>query len=125
MCVKPFKVHDLIPGMLKERIAYITACKNFTPTTTHDRKGEEGTGNEDAFVGAYTKEILGFWADQSVEFPTWAKAAQIVFALTPNSASCERVFSCLARVFGKDRDSTLGDQIEAALMLTYNKRSIG
>lgn len=80
-CVKPFNMHNLIPGMLKEMNAYITACNHFTPTTTHDRKGEATEDNEAAPVGEYTKEILGFWAAERVRFPTWAKAAQMVFAL--------------------------------------------
>ena len=44
---------------------------------------------------------------------------------TPNSAAAERVFSLLKAMFGDTQMSALVDMIEAALMLKYNKRSIG
>ena len=40
----------------------------------------------------------------------------IVFALTPNSASCERVFALLERLFDEEQRSTLADAIQAALI---------
>ena len=55
---------------------------------------------------------LSFWAEHHSKFPAWATAAQIVFAVSPNSASCERVFSLLALFFGKQRDASLADRIE-------------
>ena len=54
-----------------------------------------------------------------------AAAARIAFALTPSSASCERVFSLMAWMFSSDQYSTLGDQMEAGMMLRYNKRKVG
>ena len=57
--------------------------------------------------------------------PTWARAACIVFALSPNSASCERVFSLLKVMFGIALLSALADYIRAALMLRYNGRRVG
>ena len=36
-------------------------------------------------------------------FPTWSKAARIIFALPPSSAPAERVFSVLKRLFGETR----------------------
>ena len=47
------------------------------------------------------------------------------FALSPNSAPCERVFSLLKLFFGDQQAHSLADQIEAALMLAYNKRQVG
>ena len=47
-------------------------------------------------------------------FPQWALAARIVFAISPNSASCERVFSLLKLMFGEQQISTLADAIRAA-----------
>ena len=47
------------------------------------------------------------------------------FALSPNSASCERVFSLLKQMFGDQQISTLADAIRAALMLRYNDRMVG
>lgn len=73
----------------------------------------------------YTSSVLQFWASNLSKFPTWAKAARIVFSLSPNSAACERVFSLLKLFFGEQRDSSLADQIEGALMLAYNKRLLG
>ena len=48
-----------------------------------------------------------------------------MFALAPNSASCERVFSILERMFGEELDSSLADRIEAAVMLSFNNRRVG
>ena len=47
-----------------------------------------------------------------------------MFALSPNSASCERVFSLLKVLFGETQMSALADYIRAALMLNY-KRNVG
>ena len=49
----------------------------------------------------------------------------MVFALSPNSASCERVFSLLNSMFSEQQTSVLGDYIRAAIMLKYNKRVVG
>ena len=49
----------------------------------------------------------------SSAFPQWALAARIVFAISPNSASCERVFSLLKLMFGEDQITTLADAIRA------------
>ena len=67
----------------------------------------------------------------TISFPLrhidWRKAAKIIFAIPPTSAASERVhvFSLLEAMFGKDRDAALSDLIQAALMLRYNKRSVG
>ena len=58
-------------------------------------------------------------------FHPWALAARIVFAISPNSATCERVFSLLKLMFGDQQMAALGDVIRAALMLRYNGRMIG
>ena len=55
----------------------------------------------------------------------WALAARVVFAISPNSASCERVFALLKRLFGEQQMRSLADLVQAALMLNYNKRSVG
>ena len=46
-------------------------------------------------VEEFTKKVLKFFADHGSKFPEWSLAARIVFSFTPNSASCERVFSLL------------------------------
>ena len=55
----------------------------------------------------------------------WSLAARIVFAMSPNSASCERVFALLKKMFGDEQLSSLADYIQAALLLAYNKRAVG
>ena len=68
--------------------------------------------------------MVGVLADKS-KFPTWAFVARIVFSFTPNSAACERVFSLLKFMFGDQQWATLGDYIQAALMLSYSERAVG
>jgi hypothetical protein len=80
---------------------------------------------EPSDMDGYTKQILNFWASHHEEFPAWAKAARIIFSLSPNSAACERVFSLLKLYFGDGRDAALSDQISVALMMCYNKRAVG
>ena len=53
------------------------------------------------------------------------EVAKIVFTITPNSASSERVFSLLEAMFGKDQDMSLADLVQGSLMLRYNKRTVG
>ena len=49
----------------------------------------------------------------------------MVFAISPNSAACERVFALLKVMFGDQQMSALADYIQTALMLAYNKRTLG
>ena len=79
----------------------------------------------DSNVDEFTKGILLWWANNGKEFPTWALAMQIVGSLTPNSAAAERVFSMLKLMFGDTQMTALADMIQAALMLNYNKRTVG
>ena len=58
-------------------------------------------------------------------FPAWALAARLAFAISPNSACCERVFALLKSMYGDQQMSALADQIEAALMLRQNGRRVG
>ena len=55
--------------------------------------------------------------------------ARIAFALSPTSASCERVFALLKSMFGEalaeDQTRCLADFVRTALMLRYNKRIVG
>ena len=50
-------------------------------------------------VADYSNAILAWWRDNCKTFPAWALAARIVFAISPNSASCERVFALLKNLF--------------------------
>ena len=56
-------------------------------------------------VADYSDAILGWWRDNSSTFPAWALAARIVFAVSPNSAFCERVFALLKNLFGEEQMS--------------------
>ena len=58
-------------------------------------------------------------------FPAWALAARVAFAISPNSACCERVFALLKSMYGDQQMSVLADLIQAALMLRYNGRRVG
>eukprot|EP01048_Picozoa_sp_COSAG05_P003522 COSAG05_NODE_164_length_15364_cov_46.329731_5_plen_128_part_00 len=74
-------------------------------------------------INDITDKVLGWWRQHGATVgPAWCSAAKIVFALTPNSASCERVFSMLATMFPDSRTKCLADQIEASLKLRFNKR---
>ena len=78
-----------------------------------------------ASVADYSTAMLGWWRDNASAFPAWALAARIVFAISPNSASCERVFALLKNLFGEQQMSALADYIQASLMLNYNQRNVG
>eukprot|EP00965_Chrysotila_dentata_P087032 2873170-Pleurochrysis_carterae.AAC.1 len=76
-------------------------------------------------VEAFTQAVLTFWHCQAeAELKAWKTAARIVFAMTCTSAASERVFALLANRFGEKQHHTLSDQIQASLMLKYNKRSL-
>ena len=80
---------------------------------------------EKASVADYSDAILAWWRANGNSFPAWAVAARMVFAISPNSASCERVFALLKNLFGDAQMSTLADYIQAALTLNYNGRVVG
>jgi hypothetical protein len=76
-------------------------------------------------VADYSEAILGWWRTNGNAFKTWAHAARVVFAISPNSESCERVFALLNNLFGDQQLLSLGDIVRASLMLNYNKREVG
>ena len=76
-------------------------------------------------VADYTHAVLGWWRTNGKAFPAWALAARVVFAISPSSASCERVFALLKNLFGDEQMSALADYLQAALMLNYNQRNVG
>ena len=63
-------------------------------------------------VESFTNDLLEWWRVNGKSFPAWAEAARVAFSISPNSASCERVFALLKH-------------IQAALMLRYNGRCVG
>ena len=76
-------------------------------------------------MDAYSKQILAWWRQHGIEFPAWAKAARIMFAFTPSSASSERVFALLKNFLGDQQMSALADGISVGLMLAHNERAFG
>ena len=76
-------------------------------------------------VADYSDAILDWWRRNSATFPAWALAARVVFAISPNSASCERVFALLKNLFGDQQFSALADYLESSMKLNYNKRRVG
>ena len=75
-------------------------------------------------IAAFTEAMLLWWRNHKGELPAWSEAARIMFALTPNSAACERVFSLLKIMFSDEQRSCLGDMLQGSLMLRYNKRQL-
>ena len=49
----------------------------------------------------------------------------MAFSMTCTSAAAERVFSLVEAMYGHEQRSALADQLQAALMLRYNKRMVG
>ena len=76
-------------------------------------------------VADYSNAILDWWRTNGTSFPAWALAARVVFVISPNSASCERVFALLKNLFGDAAMSALADYLQAGLMLNYNQRQVG
>jgi hypothetical protein len=106
--IQPLAYHNLIVGMKSEVHAYLTACVGVVVDTSS--------------MEAFTNSVLLFWRRNGHKFPTWAAAARIMFSMTPNSASAERVFSLLKAMFGDAaRASSLSDLVQGSLMLKFNK----
>lgn len=55
----------------------------------------------------------------------WLSPRLVADAISPNSASCERVFALLESMFGDEQMRSLADQLRASLMLAYNERRVG
>ena len=73
-------------------------------------------------MDAFTEAVLAWWKSRGEEFPAFKMGARIVFAFSPNSAACERVFSLMANMFGKEQARALVDLLQAPLMLRYDRR---
>ena len=110
--IKPLGAHDLIPGLLHELPQYMAVAATCT-----------GFNHDD--LEEFSTALLLWWKLNQSKFPTWAHAARIAFAMLPNSAPSERVFSLVENMFGRDQISSLGDQLQGSAMLRYNKRPIG
>ena len=49
----------------------------------------------------------------------------MAFGLSCTSAAAERVFSLVDAMYGEDQARVLAEQLQAAVMLRYNKRTVG
>ena len=112
MAIEPLAGHDLLDGLKQELPAYLSAAATCPALNRTD-------------VGEYTEAVLAFYRAYNPRFPTWAKAARIIFAMAPSSAASERVFSLVKNMFGKDQLTAMADFIQGSLMLRYNQRRVG
>lgn len=108
--IKPIMEHVRLEDLHSQLPAYLAAAMRAPPYSLDD-------------VDAYTENILTFWRANTMEssMSAWRLAARIIFSFSPNSASCERVFSLLASMFGEGQEVSLADTIQASLMLRYNR----
>ena len=110
--IKPLARDDgaLIRALERDSHLYIAAARGFTVDHSN--------------VDVFTEAVLAWWKNHGLSTGAWCDAAEIVFSLTPNSASAERVFSLLKCMFGDNQDSCLADLVQASIMLRYNKREL-
>jgi hypothetical protein len=101
---------DLIRALQRDSHLYISAARGFTV--------------DHSDVDAFTNSILAWWINHGSSTGAWREAAEIVFSMTPNSASAERVFSLLKCMFGDKQDNCLADLVQSSIMLRYNKREL-
>lgn len=107
--LKPIAEHIKMADLLAQLPAYLAAANNAPSQGMSD-------------VAAYTERILNFWRSTSeLSMPAWRQAARIIFAISPNSAACERVFAMLDCLFGEEQMSTLADALQASLLLRCNR----
>jgi len=110
--IKPLGALADISKMKAQLPIYLTRAAGFTADTSDE--------------AAFSDSVLAWWRRNSDDdISAWAHAAQIVFAIAPNSASCERVFALLKNMFGDQQMNSLADYVQAALMLSYNDRKFG
>lgn len=108
--IKPLMEHVKIEILQAQLPAYLAAAARAPPHNLDD-------------VAGYTEAILNFWRGSTSEgsMSEWRLAARIMFGFSPNSASCERVFSLLECLFGEGQKQSLADMLQASLMLRYNR----
>lgn len=125
-----FAAVELSPALVEELCAAVPALAQAQTSLKAEMcKYLEAAKRAPAFnyesVDEFTEEVFKFWKKEGSNMPAWRAAAKIIFSLTPNAACSERVFSLLESMFGKGQSNALGDLLQAALMLRYNKRSVG
>lgn len=112
--INPIRAHVKMEELQAQLPAYLTAAARAPPHSMDN-------------VEEYSDRILHFWrfGTSEVSMPAWRTAARIVFAISPNSATCERVFSLLDAMFGEGQHASLSDMLQASLLLRYNRTKRG
>jgi hypothetical protein len=110
--ITPLMAHGLLDGLKNELPQYIAAARTAQPIARDS-------------VAGFTEAVLAWWRAHVSTLPAWSEAARIVFAISPNSASGERVFALLRNLFGEEQFRSLADYLQASLMLNYHRREVG
>jgi hypothetical protein len=105
--IKPFgERSDLMARLQRDLPTYIAAANSFSI--------------DHGDVSDFTKGILSWWKSHVSEVGVWSEAARIAFAMAPNSAGAERVFTSLKILFGSNQNIAFSDHIRGSIMLRYN-----
>ena len=112
--ITPLNALNMLDGMKKELPLYLSAAAN---SPTFDK------GSDRWLTITTPSSVGGAHTEACSRRGRWRRASSLPFS--PNSASCERVFSLLERLFGDQQKSSLADLLQASLMLNYNKRVVG
>ena len=108
-------IEELVPTLKCQLPAYRTACSTYPIIPTGG-------------IDLYTQRVLLFFqglVGDPEQYSAWTDAALRVFSMSPNSASCERVFSLLKLMFSSMQMTALSDYVQGSLMLRYNGRDPG
>jgi hypothetical protein len=111
----PFLDKEHHIGLTSEMAGYAALATHFNPPPSQGMKKEQ-------FMKELSDALLLFWKVYEARLPSWSWFAKKVFLVQPSSASVERVFSILKRVYTHDRASSLNDVIELSCMMAYNGR---
>ena len=76
------------PALLKAQLPAYVAAASHAAINSDD-------------VDDFSDAVLAWWHAHNKSFPAWASAARVAFSISPNSASCERVFSLLRVIYGE------------------------
>ena len=96
----PFVTEHDIEGLVQELPVYIAAIADVAVTDA--------------------KEVVLWWSRQR-SLPSWQSVLKKILLVQPSSAAAERVFSLLSSHFSDQQERALEDNVETALMLSYNR----
>lgn len=115
------KAAQLIKGNFELRVLVASAD---VVVLRRMRKHKSELRGENLKRGTKAHCMMEWWNKhaKSKSYCTWCRMIVRAALLQPSSASAGRVFSLLKRFFPGERATTLRDQMEAALMVAFNKR---